>query len=187
MNVKIIKGGITAVILLVICSTIIFAETQPGENAMGKIEFKSPAFRDGGMIPSEYTCDGENISPLLEWSGIPQETKSLALIADDPDAPVGDWVHWVIYDLPPDLMHLPAAVPKIEKLAFGGIQGRTDFGNIGYGGPCPPGGTHRYFFKLYALDKVLGLAAGATKKELLKAMQGHILAEAQLMGKYQRG
>ena len=151
-----------------------------------KIQITSPAFQDGGWIPQDYTCDGADISPELEWSEIPQNTKSLALISDDPDAPSGDWVHWVVCDLPPNLSGLPAGMPIIGKLPIGGIQGRTDFGLIGYGGPCPPSGIHRYFFKVYALNVLLNLEPGATKKELLKAMKGHVLAEGQLMGKYQR-
>ncbi len=158
-----------------------------GEEIMiQKIEVTSSAFSSGGMIPSDHTCDGADISPPLEWSGVPQGAQSLALIADDPDAPMGDWVHWVVYDLPPDLGGLSSAAPAGEKLSLGGVQGRTDFGSMGYGGPCPPRGMHRYFFKLYALDKKLGLKPGVTKKELLKAMDGHILAQGELMGKYQR-
>lgn len=163
-----------------------FFITGSVEAAMEKIDLRSPAFQDGDMIPSEYTCGGDDVSPPLEWSGVPVQAKSLALIADDPDAPMGDWVHWVIYDISPGLKTLPAALPKTEKLPVSGTQGRTDFGDLGYGGPCPPSGTHRYFFKLYALDTTLDLEAGATKKELLKKMQGHILAEGQLMGKYKR-
>ena len=151
-----------------------------------KIQVTSPAFSEGTSIPADHTCDGADLSPPLAWSGVPPEAKSLVLIADDLDAPGGDWVHWVIYDLPPTVDQLPVAVPATEQLSMGGTQGKTDFGRTGYGGPCPPRGTHRYFFKLYALDSLLHLKPGATKKELLKSMQGHILAEGQLMGKYQR-
>jgi len=150
------------------------------------MEIKSAAFGHEGMIPSKYTCDGEDISPALEWSGIPAGTQSLALISDDPDAPVGTWVHWVYYDIPPDSEGLPEAVKPDKKPSPGGTQGITDFRRIGYGGPCPPSGTHRYFFKLYALDSVLNLEPGVDKKGLLKAMEGHILAQAELMGKYKR-
>lgn len=156
------------------------------ENMKNQILVKSPAFNEGAGIPAEHTCDGADISPPLQWTGVPAEAKSLALIADDPDAPAGDWVHWVLYDLPPDVSQLPAAVPATARLSTGGAQGKTDFGRTGYGGPCPPHGSHRYFFKIYALDTLLRLEPGATKKELLKAMQGHVLAEGQLMGKYQR-
>jgi len=146
----------------------------------------SSAFDEGGMIPRKYTCNGQDVSPPLAWSEVPEGTKSFALISDDPDAPVGTWVHWVYYDLPADARSLPEGVDSAEKPAAGGTQGMTDFRRIGYGGPCPPSGTHRYFFKLYALDTVLNLPAGANKKQLLKAMNGHVLAEAQLMGNYSR-
>ncbi|MEW5806960.1 MAG: YbhB/YbcL family Raf kinase inhibitor-like protein [Acidobacteriota bacterium] len=151
-----------------------------------EIKMKSHAFEEGGMIPSKYTCDGEDISPPLSWSAMPEGTKSLALISDDPDAPMGTWVHWVIFNLPPDVSELPENVPKQRTLPNGGKQGANDFRKIGYGGPCPPGGTHRYYFKLYALDTMLSLDAGVTKKQILKAMEGHILAEGRLMGKYKR-
>lgn len=150
------------------------------------MEITSAAFQDGGLIPQKYTCDGEDVSPPLAWTDPPRETQSIALIADDPDAPRGTWVHWVIYDLPPDARELSEGVPPAETLPNGAKQGRNDFGKIGYGGPCPPRGTHRYFFKLYALDRKLGLPAGKTKQELLEAMRGHVLTEAQLMGRYAR-
>ena len=150
------------------------------------MEISSPAFQPGTMIPAVYTCDGADISPPLDWSGIPEGCQSLALIGDDPDAPAGTWVHWVYYDIPPKTDRLPEDVPQIECPGIGGTQGTNDFGRIGYGGPCPPGGTHRYYFKLYALDTLLGLPSGATKQRLVGAMQHHILAEAQLMGKFKR-
>jgi len=150
------------------------------------MEITSTAFANEGMIPRRFTCDGEDISPPLSWKGLPGGTKSLALIADDPDAPRKTWVHWVVYNLPADSGGLPENVSPEKTLAGGGKQGTTDFGRIGYGGPCPPSGTHRYFFKLYALDAEIGLAPGATKEELLQAMAGHVLAEAQLMGRYRR-
>ncbi len=150
------------------------------------IIMKSPAFEEGGMIPSRYTCDGNDISPRLAWEGIPDGTKSIALICDDPDAPMGTWVHWVIFNIHPEAIELPEGVPTQKKLENGSIQGTNDFRKIGYGGPCPPGGPHRYYFKLYALDTIIELDAGATKKQLLAAMEGHILAQGQLMGKYTR-
>jgi len=163
---------------------------QPGsENSGGtamEIKITSSAFKDGDMIPKRYTCDGENTSPPIAWSGLPEGTKSVAIITDDPDAPVGIWVHWVIFNIPPDIKGLPEAVPDGKTLDSGARQGINDSRKIGYVGPCPPGGTHRYYFKIYALDKDLDLAAGATKKELLKAMEGHILGEGQLMGRYKR-
>lgn len=146
----------------------------------------SSAFSDSGPIPKKYTCDGEDISPPLSWEAVPGDAKSLVLICDDPDAPAGTWVHWVLFNLPPETTFLPASFPADPELPTGARQGMTDFRRVGYGGPCPPGGTHRYFFKLYALDAMLGLEAGATKWQVVKAMQGHILAETQLMGKYKR-
>ncbi len=150
------------------------------------LKITSTAFEEGGMIPRRYTCDGADLSPPLSWSGAPAETQSFALISDDPDAPMGTWVHWVIYNLPASASELHEAVPPEKDLKNGARQGRNDFRKIGYGGPCPPGGTHRYYFKLYALDTVLGFPAGATKAELLKAMEGHILAQGQVMGRYKR-
>ncbi|MBI1954966.1 MAG: YbhB/YbcL family Raf kinase inhibitor-like protein [Acidobacteria bacterium] len=145
------------------------------------------AFQPGGMIPKKFTCDGPDVSPPLEWDDPPAGTQSFSLIADDPDAPVGTWVHWVIYDLPASVRELPEGVPKDGELAKGARQGRNDFRQIGYGGPCPPRGpAHRYFFKLYALDTKLNLKPGATKAELERAMKSHVLAEAQQMGRYQR-
>lgn len=139
------------------------------------------------MIPRPYTCDGPNVSPSLKWENVPATAKTLALIADDPDAPNKTWVHWVLYNLPADVKGLVENAPKQSALAGGaGLQGKNDFGQFGYDGPCPPNGTHRYYFKLYALDAELALEPGATKDELLKAMEGHIVAEGQLMGKYQK-
>ena len=147
-----------------------------------KILITSTAFDEAGTIPVRYTCDGADVSPPLDWSGVLQEAKSLALITDDPDCPTGTWVHWVLFNLPASLNHLPEkAMPGV------GIQGKNDFRRLGYNGPCPPRGRpHRYYFKLYALDTMLNLPAGATKAEVEKAMQGHILAQGQLMGKYGR-
>jgi len=151
-----------------------------------EIKVTSTTFRDGGMIPRKCSHDAEEVSPALEWTGVPESTKTIALISDDPDAPMGTWVHWVLFNLPPTEKGLPEAVPPDMELKNGARQGRNDYHRIGYGGPCPPSGTHRYFFKVYALDAVLDLPAGATKAELLKAMEGHILAQGQLMGKYQK-
>ena len=146
----------------------------------------STAFHEGEAIPSRYTCDGEDVSPPITWTSPPAGTKSLALISDDPDAPMGTWVHWVVYNIPPAIQQLPEAFPAQKERSDGTRQGVTDFGRIGYGGPCPPSGTHRYFFTLYALDTILSLPLGATKRALEAAMQGHILAEARLMGTYRR-
>ncbi len=151
-----------------------------------EIKITSPAFEDGGLIPPQYTCDGEDISPPLQWDAVPEGTKSIALICDDPDAPIGTFVHWVLLNLPADTKELAEGIPRGTTLPNGAQQGTSDFGRIGYGGPCPPSGTHRYFFRIYALDTQLDLAPGARKPELLKAIQGHILAQGQLMGKYKR-
>ena len=150
------------------------------------MKISSTAFSEGDMIPQKYTCGGEDISPPLAWTGVPAETRSLALIADDPDAPVGTWTHWVAFDIPPDVTELPKAVPADETLPTGGTPGNNSWRRLGYGGPCPPGGTHRYFFGLYALDTELALKAGASKGDVEQAMKGHVLAEAQLMGQYKR-
>ena len=151
-----------------------------------ELKITSSAFEEGGMIPKQYTCDGANISPPLRWTSVPLGTKSLALICDDPDAPMGIWVHWIIFNLPTNINELPESIPPQKTLENGAKQGINDFPKIGYGGPCPPNGTHRYYFKLYALDTEIDLDAGATKRELLKAIKGHILAEGQLMGRYKR-
>lgn len=147
-------------------------------------QLTSSTFRNGEAIPARYTCDGQDISPPLEWQDAPEQTRSFALICDDPDAPVGTWVHWVAYNLPASVKSLPEGVTAANPAA--GQQGQNSWGQSGYGGPCPPGGTHRYFFKLYALDIQLTLKAGAGKHQVLKAAEGHILAQAELMGKYSR-
>lgn len=150
------------------------------------MELKSTAFEAGGMIPKQFTCEGANISPPLSWATVPDRTKSLALICDDPDAPMGMWVHWVLFNLPAETRELAENLPPQKNLPNGARQGTNDFRKIGYGGPCPPGGEHRYYFKLYALDALLELKAGANKADLLHAMEGHILAESRLMGRYRR-
>ena len=149
----------------------------------------SPAFREGAAIPAKHTCDGADTSPQLAWGGAPPGTAALALIVDDPDAPAGTWVHWVLYNLPGNLAGLPEGVAKSDQLPQlgGALQGKNDFRRVGYGGPCPPPGRpHRYFFKLYALDAALPLRAGATKQEVERAMAGHVIGEARLMGTYAR-
>jgi Raf kinase inhibitor-like YbhB/YbcL family protein len=146
----------------------------------------SSAFSMEEAIPTKYSCDGENISPPLQWSDPPDGTQSFALISDDPDAPAGTWVHWLLYNIPADVRALPEAIPAEAELSDGSRHGENSFGRLDYGGPCPPGGTHRYFFKLYALDRVLDLEAGADKETLLQTMEGHILAQTELMGTYTR-
>jgi Raf kinase inhibitor-like YbhB/YbcL family protein len=164
------------------------------------IKLRSSVISEGGTIPSKYTCDGPDRSPPLEWSGVPGAARALALICDDPDAPLGTWSHWVITGLPPDITSLAEGIPPQETVnlapgdgasaaapgAAAVHQGKNDFGNIGYGGPCPPSGTHRYVFRLYALDTRLDLGASATRRDLLEAIHGHILAEGRLTGRYQR-
>jgi Raf kinase inhibitor-like YbhB/YbcL family protein len=152
------------------------------------VKLESAAFRDGEPIPKNYARDGGDASPPLSWSGVPAKTRSLALVCDDPDAPRGTWVHWVLYDVPPKATELPAGVPKGERLPQGGVQGRNDFGDLGWGGPAPPRGhgTHHYECRLSALDRELGLPPGATKAQVEAAMKGHVLAEAKLTGTYRR-
>ena len=150
------------------------------------ITITSTAITDGGMIPKDYTCDGRDISPPMAWAGVPEGAKSLAIICDDPDAPVGTWVHWVLFNIPATANELPQDMRPDKVLQNGAKHGINDFRKLGYGGPFPPGGTHRYYFKIYALDNELPQEPGITKAELLKAMKGHILAEGQLMGKYKR-
>jgi Raf kinase inhibitor-like YbhB/YbcL family protein len=150
------------------------------------IQITSTAFQQGGAVPVKYSCDGDNVSPPLAWSGIPEGAQSIALICDDPDAPGMIWVHWVLFNLPPDTGELSENVPDQETLSNGARHGINDSANLGYNGPCPPPGTHRYYFKIYALDTMLNLQAGATKTQLLNAMSGHILAEGELMGTYAR-
>ena len=156
---------------------------QRGDQATS-FALTSSAFTDEETIPQEFTCDGEDVSPPLQWSDPPQGTRSYALIMDDPDAPVGTWVHWVLYDLPADARALEKAVPPDAERPYGSRHGKNGWGRLGYGGPCPPSGTHRYFAKLYALDTALDLDVGANAKQVLGALEGHILAEAQLMGTY---
>ncbi len=155
------------------------------------IPIASQAFSSGGTIPTLYTCDGKDVSPPLTWSGIPEKARSIALICDDPDAPRGTWTHWVLFDLPANISGLGEGVPPQERVtvAPGGataLQGKNDFGKTGYGGPCPPSGTHRYFFRIYALDTELGLGPKTTRQDLLRAIKGHVLAEGELMGRYSR-
>jgi len=153
------------------------------------LSLTTTAFSAHGPIPAQFTCDGDDRSPALAWSGLPQGTVSLALIADDPDAPRGTWVHWVIYEIPASLEGLPEGVTKVDAPVNvkGALQGKNDFGRVGYGGPCPPPGpAHRYFFKLYALNASPGLRAGASKADLERAMHGHVLASAEIVGTYAR-
>jgi Raf kinase inhibitor-like YbhB/YbcL family protein len=162
----------------------VYAKERGG--AKMAITVTSTAFTDGGMIPRDHTCDGKDISPPLAWTGIPEGTKSLAIICDDPDAPMGTWVHWVLFNIPATVNELPQSMKHAKVLENGAKHGINDFRKFGYGGPCPPGGTHRYYFKLYALDIELMQEPGLTKAGLIEAMKDHVLAEGQLMGRYRR-
>jgi Raf kinase inhibitor-like YbhB/YbcL family protein len=180
---------------LLLCVGCRRGQQQGGGNANGEggaggaekmsIKLTSSAFAEGGEIPVQYACTGQNQSPPLAWTGVPAEAKTLALVLDDPDVPINPFVHWVVYDLPANVTQLPAGVPAQGDLAGGGRQGRNGLLKIGYGGPCPPPGpAHRYYFKLYALNTELNLPAGASKQDLLKAMYGHIIDQGQLMGRF---
>lgn len=151
------------------------------------LELSSPQFEPGGEIPARFTCQGDDISPPLRWRGVPSDTKSLALICDDPDAPGGSFCHWAAYNLPPppDLNGLPEEVPPGGEIPQGGMQGRNDFGEVQYNGPCPPEGPeHNYYFRLYALDKSLDLLPGANRQQIFDAMQDHILEHTEMIGRY---
>jgi Raf kinase inhibitor-like YbhB/YbcL family protein len=162
-------------------------QPQAVDESAGTLLLESEAFEVGGNIPQRYTCDGNDVSPALRWSEPPPGTQSLALIFDDLDAPAGTWVHWVMFNIPAATLSLPEGVPADAMVAGLGAQGSNSWGNLGYGGPCPPkGGPHRYTFRLYALDTVLDLDAGAHRADLDKAMEGHILGRGELMGQYSR-
>jgi Raf kinase inhibitor-like YbhB/YbcL family protein len=155
--------------------------------ALSEFKLTSPAFKQGEMIPCLYTCDSANVSPELHWTKATGKVVSYALIVADPDAPMGTFIHWVMFNIPAKDTLLPAKFAKDSTMLDGTKQGITSFGNIGYGGPCPPNGTHRYFFKLYALDTTFNLPCATTgQKKLTEAMKGHILIETELMGKYQK-
>ena len=152
---------------------------EPAKGGIMKIT--SPVFNQGEAIPSKYTCDGENMSPPLSIAEVPEGTVSLVLICDDPDAPGGDWVHWLVWNIEPGVGEIAE-----NSVSSGAVEGTTSFGKTGYGGPCPPSGTHRYFFKIYALDTNLELDSSAEKAKLLEAMEGHVLGQGELMGRYSR-
>ena len=181
-----------AVLLTVLCLVVVLlagceSREQPLKEGEMVLAVSSPAFQEGSKIPAKYTCEGQDVSPALTWGEPPVETQSFALIVDDPDAPVGVFTHWVIFNIPSDSRQLAEAIPTQAQLPSGALQGKNDFGRIGYGGPCPPSGhPHRYRFTVYALDQSLDLDAGASKKQVLDAMRGHILAQGQLTGTYQR-
>jgi Raf kinase inhibitor-like YbhB/YbcL family protein len=160
-----------------------------GPKKKATLKLQSNSFQDGGLIPEKYTCKGTNISPELYWKDVPPKTKTFALVVEDPDAPTQTWIHWVVFNIPnkpkDPAIHtyeLLENFPRDEKTREGIVQGANDFNKIGYDGPCPPGGSHRYYFKLYALDSTLNLPAGVAKFQLVKAMEKHILAQTQIMG-----
>ena len=181
-----------AVLLIISCLVVVLlaaceSKEQPPKEGEMALVVSSSAFQEGSKIPARYTCEGQDVSPALSWGEPPAETQSFALIMDDPDAPVGVFTHWVLFNLPADSRGLPEAVPTQPQLPDGSLQGRNDFGKTGYGGPCPPPGRpHRYQFTLYALDQTLDLKAGASKKQVIDAMQEHSLAQGRLTGIYQR-
>ncbi len=180
-----LKRFLFLVAIFFVCSAC-YVPMCMGSGANGHIQVLSKAFVNGGMIPKKYTCDGQNISPGLNWINVPPSAKSIVVICDDPDAPMGTWVHWVIFNIPATLKGLAENIPAVARLRNGAIHGINDFRRLGYGGPCPPNGTHRYFFKIYALDTCLALKPGSTKAQVLKAMRGHIIATGLLLGKYKR-
>jgi Raf kinase inhibitor-like YbhB/YbcL family protein len=165
-------------ILLILALILITGCAQKEVEQMGELKLTSPVFENNGDIPSRYTCQGDNINPPLDIEGVPADAKSLVLIVDDPDAPMGIWVHWVVWNIKP--------TDKIKEDSAPGVQGVNDFGKQDYGGPCPPSGKHRYFFKLYALDTELDLDEGAHKKDVEGAMKGHILDKAEIVGLYEK-
>lgn len=174
--------SLTVAVLFVSCS-----DDDGGNGSTGSLTVSSAAFSSGSDIPVQNTCDGVNDSPPIQWTGIPEGTQTLAMIMDDPDAPGGTFVHWVLFNIPGTVNSLAEAACPNGVLPTGCLRGENDFGTQGYSGPCPPtGSNHRYFFKIYALDSTLSLSAGATKAELVGAMSGHILEEAELMGRFSR-
>ena len=180
------KRAFVLILVLLFYGTGCAGPSRAGGTAM-KFELKSTAFVHEGEIPKKHTCDGPDVSPPLAWSEATSGTRSFALIVDDPDAPVGTWVHWVLYDLPPTTNSLSEGFAKDPELKDGSRQGKNDFGKIGYGGPCPPRGpAHRYYFRMYALDTKLNLRPGVSRAEVDKAMKGHVLSQAELMGRYRR-
>jgi Raf kinase inhibitor-like YbhB/YbcL family protein len=169
------------------CRNSALQSAQGPDPSKSGFRIESAAFKEGAFIPARFSCQGENVSPPLKWTDPPAGARSFVLVVDDPDAPGGTWTHWVVFNLPAQTRAMEENVPKQDELANGGLQGLTSFGSVGYGGPCPPPGkAHRYFFRLYALDTVLSLKTGATREDVVAALKGHTLGEAQLMGRYKR-
>jgi Raf kinase inhibitor-like YbhB/YbcL family protein len=179
------KNIVILYIILVIFSNN-FAQTNKQEIKMEKINFTSSSFKNGELIPSKYTCDGKNISPALSWDKPNDGIKRYAIIVEDPDSPGGTFVHWVAYNIPSNIKNLPDDITPIKNIPDEVLLGTNSFGHIGYGGPCPPSGTHRYIFRIYGLSNAVHLEAGAEKGELMRAMQKYIIAEGELIGKYSR-
>ena len=182
MVLRKVAAGVSALLLIVYFCTSVYG----GIGRNRKIDLTSSAFREGDMIPQKYGFNDENISPPLVWTKVPEGTQSIAVICDDPDAMGSTWVHWVIFNIPAAAEGLPEGVSREDVLQDDSRQGVNDFKRIGYDGPAPPYGIHRYIFKVFALDLMLDLQEGATKKELLSAMSGHILGEGKLMGRYKK-
>jgi Raf kinase inhibitor-like YbhB/YbcL family protein len=186
---------LTGVVLSLLLAGILVSQLWAASKTKPKntLHIYSTSFKPGASVPDKYTCKGENISPDVSWKGAPLKTQSFALIVEDPDAPTQTWVHWVIYNVPvkkagldQNIYELTEGYPRDEVTSGGILQGTNDFKKIGYDGPCPPSGIHRYYFELYALDTVLNLGAGVTNAELLSAMKGHVLAQTQMMGTYSK-
>lgn len=181
------RNKLTQILVIAFFSLMIsVASYGQGAKAMS-LTVSSTSFQSGGEIAKKFTCDGEDVSPEITWNGAPDGVQAFALIADDPDAPVGTWTHWVLYDLPASSTRLNEGLPKSEQLPDGSKQGRNDFRKVGYNGPCPPAGKpHRYFFRVYALDRKLDVKAGAARSEVERAMSGHVQAQGEYMGTYRR-
>jgi Raf kinase inhibitor-like YbhB/YbcL family protein len=181
--VKRMLAFVLSFVLLAGCAP---AEPKPQGGGDMSFQLTSTSFAPGAAIPSKYSCRGENVSPTLAWTEPPNGTQSFALVVDDPDAPAGTWVHWVLFNLPPTARTLPEGMPGGAQLPDGSLHGKNSSAHLAYDGPCPPSGTHRYFFKLYALDTTLNLSSGVDKAKLLSAMEGHVLAVAELMGTFSK-
>lgn len=179
------KNIIFSVIVVLLITGINFSQIKTKGKKM-EIKLESPAFKNGDFIPSKYTCDGENISPALHWNKPSDKVKHYCLIVEDPDAPSGTFVHWIVFDIPANITTLNEDITNQKNLPDSAEMGTNDGRRIGYFGPCPPSGTHRYYFRIYAIDSVLKLDAGATKAAVMRAMEGHVIAKGELMGKYQR-
>jgi len=175
------KEKILLPVILFLCCSVCFSADNTKTKKGGAMKITSPAFQHNTMIPAKYTCEGMDINPPLVVEDIPEKTKSLVLIMDDPDAPVGTWIHWIVFNIPCTGKKL-----EIKENSIPGVQGWNDFRRVNYGGPCPPSGTHRYFFRIYALDTTLNLKEGAKRQEVEDAMKGHILASAELIGLYKK-